>query len=73
MQVVHNPIIKSKNYNHCHKDSQRLTQMLMLKSKTSRSIIATEEKCTQFNWCFQYMVIMNQDATFYLKDIGNKK
>ena len=33
-----------------------------------RSIIATEEKCRQFNWCFRYnMVIIIQDATFYLK------
>ena len=31
------------------------------------TVIATEVKCRQFNWCFRYMVIINQDATFYLK------
>ena len=33
--------------------------MLMLKSKRWRSIIAIEEKCRQFNWCFRYMVIIS--------------
>ena len=37
----------------CHENSWKLTQMLMLKSKTWRFIITAEEKCRQFNWCFQ--------------------
>ena len=38
-----------------------------------RSIIATEEKCRQFNWCFRYnMVIIIQDATFYLKCLWDR-
>ena len=41
----------------CHK-SWKLTQMLMLKSKTWRSIIATEEKCCQFKWCFWYIMVI---------------
>ena len=53
-------------------NSWKLTQMLMLKSKTWRSIIATEEKCRQSNWCFRYMVIINQDRTFYLKCLWNE-
>ena len=50
MQVVYRQIkpIKSENhlikFDRCHKNSRKLTQMLMLKSKTWRSIIATGEK-----------------------------
>ena len=75
MQVVYRQIkqIKSKNrfikFDCCYKikNSLKLAQMLMLKSKTWRSIIAIEDKCRQFNLCFRYMVMINQDATFYLK------
>ena len=48
--------IKSENcfikFDRCHKikNSWKLTQMLMLKSETWTYIIATEEKCRQFNW-----------------------
>ena len=58
---------KLNKLNCCYKNSWKLTQMLMLKSKTWISIVATENKCTQFNWYFRYMVITNQGATFYLK------
>ena len=51
----------------CHKNSWILTQLLMFKSKTWRSIIATEEKFRQFNWCFWYKVIVDPAVTFYLK------
>ena len=78
MQVVYGQIkqIKSENcfikFDRCHKikNSWKLTQMLMLKSKTWRTIIAIEEKCRQLNWCFRYMVIVNQDATSYFRIYG---
>ena len=65
MQVVYRQIKQSKSENrfikfdYCQKNSWKLTQMLMLKNKPWRSIIATEKKCRQFNWCFRYMVIID--------------
>ena len=75
MQVAYGQIKRIKSENRFIKfDCWQLIKQLKINSNVDvekqtldrRSIIATEEKCRQFNWCFRYMVIIDQDATFYL-------